>query len=792
MNLSMKWLSDFVTVTADARSFASDMTMSGSKVETYERISDEIENVVVGKVLSIDRHPDADKLVVCQIDVAGERPLQIVTGASNLNVGDVVPVCQNGAKLPGGKTIKTGKLRGVLSEGMLCSLGELGLTLHDFPDAIEDGIFVITDPCELGTDICSAIGLDDTTVEFEITSNRPDCLSVIGLAREAAATYNLPLSLNTPVVKGGAGKSSELLSVSVEDKDLCRRYAARVVKNIKIAPSPRWMRERLRASGVRPINNIVDITNYVMLEYGQPMHAFDYSFLTDGKIIVRRAKAGETITTLDGVDHELTTENLVICDAAKPVAVAGVMGGENSEIQPETKDIVFESANFFGASVRRTAKALGIRTESSARFEKGLDPEMVPMALARACGLVELLGCGEVCDDVVEVDSTSHQPVKIVYDPDYINRFLGTDIPEKRIREILETLDFSIQNQEIIVPSYRSDIEHKADIAEEVARIFGYNNIPSTLFKGGTAQGRLSSVQSFEKKIANVLLSDGYNEIYTYTFISPKFYDAICMPADSSERRSVTILNPLGEDTSIMRTTALPSLLDALSRNYAQRNASAAFYELAKIFLPKESTSELPIEKKIYTFGSYGCGDFYTLKGAVENMLTAAGIKSAEFAPYSDHYAFHPGKTAILSIEGKPFGILGEIHPAVTQNYDIKLPVYAAMIDFDTLFASREDKKEYHPLPKFPAVSRDLALLCDSKVLVRDIENIFKKHGKKLLEKITLFDVYTGKQIPEGKKSIAYSLTLRAEDRTLTDEEIERITAKIMKDLENEYQITIR
>lgn len=792
MNLSMKWLGDYVKLDVDAHTFASDMTMSGSKVETYENMGDSIQNVVVGKVLSIEKHPDADKLVVCQIDIAGERPLQIVTGATNLHAGDVVPVCKNGAKLPGGKTIKTGKLRGVLSEGMLCSLGELGLTVHDFPDAIEDGIFVISEPCTLGEDIRTAIGLDDTVVEFEITSNRPDCLSVIGLAREAAATYNKPLTLKKPAVKGGHGQSSDYISVAVEDGELCPRYAARVVRNIQIAPSPRWMRERLRACGVRPINNIVDITNYVMLEYGQPMHAFDRNFLEGGRIIVRRAAEGEEITTLDGNPHKLNADNLVICDAAKPVAVAGVMGGENSEITEGTRDIVFEAANFNGASVRRTAKQIGLRTEASARFEKGLDAEMVPDALNRACELVELLGCGEVCDGMVEVDSTSHTPARVAYCPDYFNRFLGTDIPEARMREILETLHFVIDGDEVIVPSYRADIEDKADVAEEIARIYGYNNIPSTLFRGGTAQGKLSPVQKYEKLLAQTLLAEGYSEICTYTFISPKFYDNILMPPDAPERRSVTILNPLGEDTSIMRTTPLPSLLDALARNYAQRNPAAALYEFAKIFLPKASADELPDERKICTFGFYGEGDFYSLKGAVEELLDKSGIADASFAPAKTYYSFHPGKTAELSVGGKVIGVLGEIHPKVCQNYGIKLPVYAAMIDMESLFANSCTDREYHPLPKFPAVSRDLALLCDDAVLVRDIEAIFRKHGKKLLEKIVLFDVYKGKQIPDGKKSIAYSLTLRAEDRTLTDEEIERIISKIVRDMEQELHITIR
>ncbi len=522
MNLSLKWLKEFVDIDVTPHEYAADLTMSGSKVETYFGTGDGIEKVVTGKVLSIEKHPDADKLVVTQIDVAGERPLQIVTGAANLKVGDVVPVCLDGSTLPGGKKIKSGKLRGVESEGMLCSLGELGLSVHDFPDAIEDGIFVITEPCALGEDIKTAIGLDDTVVEFEITSNRADCFSMLGLARESAATYALPLKEHVPAIKGGAGNASDLISVRVDAPDLCKRYCARVVKNIKIAPSPRCIRERLRACGVRPINNIVDITNYVMLEYGQPMHAFDRAFLKGGEIIVRRAADGEQIVTLDGNEHTLTSNNLVICDAQRPVAVAGVMGGENSEIRPETVDIVFESANFDGASVRRTAKSLGLRTESSSRFEKGLDPNLAKTAVDRACELCELLGCGEVCDGTIDIYPAELKPWRVPFDPDWINRFLGTEISRDEMERYLTSLSFQINGDEVLVPTFRGDVERPADVAEEVARLYGYNKIPSTLFAGGVTQGMLSPEQKFERTVSNTLLSQGYSEIYTYTFISQR------------------------------------------------------------------------------------------------------------------------------------------------------------------------------------------------------------------------------------------------------------------------------
>lgn len=791
MNLSLKWLKEFVDIDVTPREYAADLTMSGSKVETYFGTGDGIEKVVTGKVLSIEKHPDADKLVVTQIDVAGERPLQIVTGASNLKVGDVVPVCLDGSTLPGGKKIKSGKLRGVESEGMLCSLGELGLSVHDFPDAIEDGIFVITEPCALGEDIKTAIGLDDTVVEFEITSNRADCFSMLGLARESAATYGLPLKEHTPAVKGGAGNAADLISVRIDAPDLCKRYCARVVKNIKIAPSPRFIRERLRACGVRPINNIVDITNYVMLEYGQPMHAFDRSFLQGGEIIVRRAADGEQIVTLDGGEHTLTSNNLVICDAQRPVAVAGVMGGENSEIRPETVDVVFESANFDGASVRRTAKHLGLRTESSSRFEKGLDPNLAKAAVDRACELCELLGCGEVCDGTIDIYPSELKPWSVPFDPDWINRFLGTEIPRDEMERYLTSLSFGIDGDAVLVPTFRGDVERPADVAEEVARLYGYNKIPSTLFAGGATQGMLSPKQKFERTVSNTLLSQGYSEIYTYTFISPKFYDAVLMPQDSAERNSIKIQNPLGEDTSIMRTTPLPSLLDILSRNYAQRNAEVALFELAKIFLPVPG-EELPCEKKIITFGSYGCGDFFAAKGALEAVLHACGVREYDFSPKSDHYAFHPGKTAAVSVDGCEIGLVGAIHPSVLANYGIKGECFAAMIDAETLFAHSHSEKSYKPLPKFPAVTRDFSMLCDDAVMVREIEAVFRKHGKKLLESVKLFDVYKGAQIPDGKKSVAYSITLRADDRTLTDEEISKITDKIIAELSEHDGITVR
>ena len=579
MNLSMKWLKEFVDIDIKPRDFSEAMTISGSKVEGYEIEGSEISNVVVGKILSIVPHQDSDHLVICQVDIGESEPIQIVTGASNLTVGDLVPAALNNSTLPGGIKIKKGKLRGVESNGMLCSLGELGLTLNDFPYAIEDGIFVLQEDCQPGQPICEAIGLNDIKVEFEITSNRPDCLSVIGLARETAVTYDKPLKLHQPQVKAGHGNANDHLSVDIIDSDLCYRYCAAIVENIKIEPSPRWLRERLRASGVRPINNIVDITNYVMLEYGHPMHAFDLRYIDNAKINVRRAKDGEKITTLDGVERNLKSDMLVIADANKPVAVAGVMGGEYSGIMDDTTTIVFESACFSGPSVRITAKELGMRTDSSARFEKGLDPANCMPALMRACELTEMLNAGEVLNGFIDCDKSDKTPRTVKFEPEWINKFLGIECPHDRMVKILTDLGFKLDGDDIIVPSFRTDIEHKADIAEEIARIYGYNVIPITQLRG-SIQAQLTDKQHFESLVNQTMLSLGCSEIYTFSFISPKYYDKILMPADSPLRNSVKISNPLGEDTSIMRTTSLPSMCETLSRNYNNRNANASLYEI--------------------------------------------------------------------------------------------------------------------------------------------------------------------------------------------------------------------
>ena len=783
MNLSMKWLKEFVDIDIKPRDFSEAMTISGSKVEGYEIEGSEISNVVVGKILSIVPHQDSDHLVICQVDIGESEPIQIVTGASNLTVGDLVPAALNNSTLPGGIKIKKGKLRGVESNGMLCSLGELGLTLHDFPYAIEDGIFVLQEDCQPGQPICEAIGLDDIKVEFEITSNRPDCFSVIGLAREAAATFDKPLTLHTPVVKAGNGSCKDMLDVKIEEPSLCSVYSARIVENVRVKPSPRWMRERLRAMGVRPINNIVDITNYVMLEYGQPMHAFDLRFIEDKKRRVRRAKDGETITTLDGVDRTLTHDNLVIADSKKPVAIAGVMGGEYSGIMDDTTTIVFESACFDGSSVRTTARDQGMRTDASSRYEKGLDPNNCLPALERACELVELLDAGDVLDDIIIDDHSSHEQRRIPLETEWTNRFLNIQLTAEEMKAILKKIDCQFDGDTILVPTFRPDLEHKADIAEEIARFYGYNRIPSTPLRGN-AQGKYTPRQKFEDKISNTMLALGLSEIMTYSFLSPKAYDKIGMPEQDCLRNSVIISNPLGEDTSIMRTTALPSMLDTLARNYNNRNGAVALFELASEYYPVEG-QELPDEKTKLIAGLYGddC-DFFTAKGMVEQLLDTLFISNYEFESSSDEYAYHPGRCAHIMIDDTVIGVIREIHPKVAENYGINERILCFTLDVDSLFAHTQTNAIYTPLPKFPAVTRDLALICDEIIPVRMLEKAITKGAGNLLETIQLFDVYQGEQIESGKKSVAFNIVLRSAENTLAEEQVNSTMKKVMKELE--------
>ncbi|MEG2455899.1 MAG: phenylalanine--tRNA ligase subunit beta, partial [Oscillospiraceae bacterium] len=652
------------------KDFAEAMTLSGSKVELTEILGEDLKNVVVGKVLTMERHPDSDHMFICQIDIGGKMPVQIVTGAQNVQVGDLVPTALHDSYLPGGIHIVSGKLRGVESDGMLCSLKELGLTLHDFPYAIEDGIFILQEPCKPGDDLHDVVGLRDRVVEFEITPNRPDCLSVIGLAREVSATYRTPLKLHTPVVQGcGDGDAAALLSVSIANPALCPRYTARLVKNVKIAPSPSWLRERLRAHGVRPINNIVDITNYVMLEYGQPMHAFDFSCVAGSKIIVRTAGKDEVIQTLDGNDRKLTETMLCICDAEKPVAVAGVMGGANSEIVGDTAMVVFESANFNGASIRRTAAALGMRTDASSRYEKGLDPQNTLLGVQRACELVELLGCGEVVPGIIDTVAAPAAKGTVKLEPEKVNALLGTDVSRETMTEMLTLLGFTVTGDTIEIPSWRSDVEHYSDIAEEVARLYGYDKIPCTLMRGETTRGGRTAKQKAESMVGTLCRSMGYSEIMTYSFISPTAYDKIGLPKTAPERTCVTILNPLGEDTSVMRTTALPSMLETLARNYNFRNPAARLYELATVYFPK--ADGMAEERPVISLGAYGDGaDFFAVKGAVEALMKGLNIPAVTFsadAPVS----YHPGRCANIFVAGTPVGVVGQVHPAVVANYGI-------------------------------------------------------------------------------------------------------------------------
>ena len=797
MNLSMKWLNDYIDVSdMPIKEFCSGLTISGSKVERWETEGEEISKVVVGKLLSVVPHENSDHLVVCQVDVgkAGNgEPIQIVTGAHNVKAGDIVPVAMDGSTLPGGVKIKKGKLRGVESNGMLCSLGELGLTTHDFPYAIADGIFIMQEEegcpkLELGMDIREAIGLNDTSVEFEITSNRPDCLAVLGLARETHATFDRPLKIKAPEFKGVDGDINSMLKVEIHNQKLCPRYIAGVVKNVKIAPSPRWLRERLRASGVRPINNFVDITNYVMLEYGHPMHAFDIRYINGSEINIRNAKNGETITTLDGAERTLTENMLVIADADKPVAVAGVMGGEYSGIMDDTVDVVFESACFDGASVRTTAKALGMRTDASARFEKGLDPQNAYPALIRAFELVELLGCGEVVKTIIDADYSDKTPKGVEFNPEWINNFLGSDIPEAEMKTYLERLDFKVENGMAYAPSVRIDIECKADIAEEVARIYGYNKIPKTIIRG-VASAQLSEKQKFERSIMNAMTSLGAYEITTYSFISPKYFDKIRLPEDSPLRKTVVITNPLGEDTSVMRTTILPSVCEVMARNYNNRNPEVCLFELGNEYIP--NGGELPDEPVRLGIGMYGGKrDFYDIKGIVDSMLELVGVEDVEYASctdtavFAEASSFHPGRCAVITKNGKAVGIVGELHPEVLENYGIGTKAYAAKINVTELQAEANAVKVYKPLPKFPATTRDLAIVCDEGVPAAELEKAIRKAVGNILESVTLFDVYQGKQIAEGKKSVAYAISMRSHEGTLTDEQADAAVKRVLKELE--------
>ncbi len=805
----MKWLNDYVEADMPIKDYCHALTMSGSKVEGYEVEGKEITNVVVGKILSKGPHENADALFVCQVDIGADAPIQIVTNAKNVKEGDIVPVALDGAVLPGGFKIKKGKLRGVESFGMFCGLDTLGLTSHDFPYADPEGVFVIEEDCTIGQDIHSAIGLDDTSVEFEITSNRPDCLSVIGLARETAATFGKALTVKEPDFKGVDGDINSMLKVDIHNTEKCQRYCAGIVKNVKIEPSPRWMRERLRASGVRPINNFVDITNYVMLEYGQPMHAFDLRYVEGSHINVRNAVNGEKIVTLDGVERELSDDMLVIADEKKPVAVAGVMGGEYSGIMEDTTTVVFESAYFEPSQVRRTSKKLRMKSDASSRYEKGVDRLISMTCLKRAFELVEELGAGEVLNTVIDCDYTDKTPASVEFNPAWINEFLGTDISEADMKDYLGRLGFTFADGKVIAPSFRIDIECKADIAEEVARIYGYNNIPSTDFRG-VARAEYTAEQKFVRTLRNAAVSLGGYEIATYSFVSPKYFDKIRIAEDSKLRSVVRIVNPLGEDTSVMRTTTIPSMLDVLAFNYNNRNEKACLFEISKEYLPASEEKpyingdtlacngnkkhryeySLPDEPQRLTIGMYGGdADFYTMKGMVEQLLDEMRIGDVEYYRASDcdvfgeKNAFHPGRSAVLVRNGVHIGIMGEVHPDVLETYGLGTKAYVAKLCIPELMEAADEKITYSPLPKFPASTRDLSLICDDDVPVAALEKAIKGAVGKILEKVTLFDVYKGKQIEDGKKSVSYSISMRSHEGTLTDEQADAAMKRVLKAL---------
>ena len=897
MDLSRKWLNEFVDLSLDEyddKRFAEAMTVSGSKVEVTENLADSIKNVKVGRIVSLAKHPNSDHMLVAQLDVGAAENVQICTGAWNVHCGDLVPAALHNSLLPCGTKITRGKLRGVESEGMLCSLKELDCDLHDFPYAeikpaailgdyhpidpakpsipadikpgdrifgsviaarvmdvqnkgyglwhtalelggeaadlvsdcqnihagdliaydkdkniilslaelhakqeefphcIADGILILDEDCKPGDDMADILGRDDHVVEFEITPNRPDCLCVIGLAREAAATFGKELRLHEPVVKAEAeGNINDMAKIIIEDAELCPRYTARMVRNVKIAPSPRWMRERIRNAGMRPINNIVDITNYVMLEYGQPMHAFDFACVGNREIHVRTAHEGESIRTLDGTERKLNPSMLCICDTDKPVAVAGVMGGENSEIVGDTAMVLFESANFNGTSVRRTATALGMRTDASSRFEKGLDPQGTLRAVNRACELIELLGCGEVVEGVIDVVPKPIEEKTVLLEPEKINALLGTDIDSESMKKILLDLGFTLEGDVIHVPSWRGDVEHYSDIAEEVARFYGYNNIPTRFTGAISTCGGFTPVQQCERRVGELCRAMGLDEIITYSFISPSYYDKIRLPELSPMRDSLRILNPLGEDTSIMRTTILPSMLEIITRNYNYRNKAVRLYELGKIYLPREDG--LADEPKILSLGAYGDGmDFFTLKGGIEAILRACRIKDVRFEACTDNASYHPGRCAKVYAGDVELGVFGQIHPLVAATYGVDAEIYAAELRFDALYSVRGGIPVYQPLPKFPAVTRDIAVVCAESVTVGALEDCIRRGAKGLLKKVELFDIYRGIGVAPGSKSVAFSLTLRADDRSLTGEEADEDVKSILALLEAELGAKLR
>ncbi len=798
MNTALSWMKAYVPdLDVDAQEYTDAMTLSGSKVEGFTRLDKNLEKIVVGQILKIERHPDADKLIVCQVDI-GTETIQIVTGAPNVKEGDKVPVVLDGGKVAGGHDggplpedgirIKKGKLRGVESNGMMCSIEELGSSRDMYPDAPENGIYILPADTEVGADAVEVLGLHDVVFEYEITSNRVDCYSVIGLAREAAATFGKEFC--PPVIKesGNDEDINDYLKVSVENRELCPRYCARMVKNIKLAPSPEWMQRRLAASGIRPINNIVDITNYVMEEYGQPMHAFDYDLLAGHQIVVKCAKDGDEFQTLDGQMRKLDHDILMINDGEKEIGIAGIMGGENSKITDHIQTVVFEGACFDGTNIRLSAKRIGLRTDASGKFEKGLDPETAIDAVNRACQLVEELGAGEVIGGVIDVYPEKRPEERVKFDAAKINELLGTDIDAETMKGYFKKIDlgFDEETQEVVVPSFRQDLHRLADLAEEVARFYGYDNIPTTLPSGEATTGKLSYKLRIEEVAREVAEFSGFSQSMTYSFESPKVFDKLLLPADCSLRRTVTILNPLGEDFSIMRTTPLNGMLTSLSTNYNRRNKDVKLYELANIYLPKAlPLTELPDERMQLTLGMYGEGDFFTMKGVVEELFDKLGMdKKVHYDPTCSRPYLHPGRKADIVYEGVVVGYLGELHPEVADNYRIGERTYVAVLDMPNVTPFVSFERKYSGLAKYPAVTRDISMVVPKEILVGQIEDVIAQRGGKILESYKLFDIYEGAQILAGHKSVAYSITFRAADRTLTDDEVGAAMRKILNGLQ--------
>lgn len=800
MNTSLNWIKAYVPdLECTDQEYCDAMTLTGTKVEGYERKDKNLEKIVVGQIKQIERHPDADKLVVCQVDI-GTETIQIVTGATNVEVGQKVPVVLDDGRVAGGHDggplpengikIKAGKLRGVESNGMMCSIEELGSDRNMYPEAPEEGIYIFPEDAPVGADAAELLGMRDTVFEYEITSNRVDCYSVLGIAREAAATFKKPFRAPDVQVRGNDENVADYISVEVQDRDLCTRYCARVVKNIKIAPSPEWMKKRLRASGIRPINNLVDITNYVMEEYGQPMHAYDLDTVAGHHILVRRAKDGDTFQTLDGQERKLDSEVLMICDAEKEIGIAGIMGGENSKITDDVHTVLFEAAIFNGPNIRKSAKRLGLRTDASGKFEKGLEPRNAEEAINRACQLIEELGCGEVVGGMVDVKEPIPELRVLPFQPERYNHLLGTNVSEEDMMEIFSRLEILTRENngqmELLIPAFRQDLVGMADIAEEVARFYGYDKVPTTLPSSEAASGKLSYKLRIEQKARDIAEYCGFSQAMTYSFESPKVFDKLLLPEDSELRRTVTISNPLGEDFSIMRTLPLNGMLTSLATNYNRRNKNVKLYELGNIYLPKQiPVTDYPDERMQFTLGCYGEGDFFTMKGVVEEFLESVGIRGKkEYDPNAERPFLHPGRQALVKYEGQVLGYLGEVHPEVCVNYGIGAKTYIAVLDMPVIVPLTTFDRKYEGIAKFPAVSRDLSMVVPKSINVGQIEALIAQRGGKILESYSLFDLYEGSQIKEGYKSVAYSITFRAKDRTLEENDITGTMKKILNGLE--------